>query len=64
MKKKQAPFTVTILRTVPFDSLTYQPNDYDWITGTEISKSRPKDDSEKLFDKDSWSLIIEEIPMD
>ena len=42
----------------------FKPNNYDWIISTVISYSRRLDDKGFLFDKDTWSLIIDEISSD
>ena len=49
------------VETGVFDS---QPIDCDWITGAENSKSLFSDDQEYPNDKESWSIIIEEISLD
>ena len=64
VEKKQTFFTVAKLYTVDVGVFVGQPNNYDSITNTETSKSRCEDDNEYLIDKDSWSLIIEEIFLD
>ena len=61
IEKKQTPFTITKLNTVHTGVFTYQPAKYEWITGLSNSESRCSDKQEYLIDKNSWSLIIEEI---
>ena len=41
-----------------------QTKNYDWNTSTANSKSLYKNDAEYPIDKDSWSLIIDEILLD
>ena len=41
------------MKTVHTGVFTYQPNNYEWINGREISKPQWSDDQEFLIDKDS-----------
>ena len=50
-------------QTVHTGVITYQPKIFDWITGTDDSKLSCKNDQAYLIDKDSWSVIIEEISL-
>ena len=52
------------MNTVRSGVLTYQPNLFDWITSTDRSKLRLKVAKKYLFDKYSWSFIIEESSLD
>ena len=52
------------MNTVPTDVFTSQLITYDWITSTENSTSRCKDNQEYLIDKDSWSILIGGISLD
>ena len=54
-EKKKTPFTVTEMNFVGTGVFTYQPNNYDWITSTENSKSSCEGDQEHFFHKDSWA---------
>ena len=63
IEEKLAPFTVTKLNTVHTGVLAYQPNNNYWFTSTANSKPKCEDDAENLIDKDSWSLLIEEISL-
>ena len=52
------------MNTVYIGLFTYQPNIDDDITSTANLKSRCKVGQEYVFDKDGWSLIIEDITLD
>ena len=62
--KKQTPFTVTKKNIICTGVFTYQLHIYDCITTCANLKSRCKGVNVYLFDKDSWSLIIEEVSLD
>ena len=65
IEKNQTPFTVTNLYTVHTGVFNYQPKNYDWIIIIIAnSKSLCKVDNEYIFDKDSWSFLIEEFYLD
>ena len=63
-EKNQTPFTLNKLNTVHNGVFTYQPNNCDSIMNTAKAKSKCKDDQEYLMDKDSWSLVFEELFLD
>ena len=60
IEKKQTLFAVTKQKIVQTGVFTYQPKICDWITSTDNSNSRCKDDKKYLTENDSWSLKIEE----
>ena len=64
IEKKQTPITATNLNAIQTGILTHQPNIYDWISSTDVSKSRCLDVQKNLIDRDSWSLTIGKNSLD
>ena len=64
IEKKRTPITLTKMKTVLTGVFTYKTSIYDWNTSTSKSKSRCQDDEKDLINKDSWSLINEDISLE